>query len=92
MANTAKDLVKSFLNGNASQSATGAETVVPSDTIDLKFISRGLWIGVGGNVAVVMANGSRVTFVGIAAGTLLPIRISRVDSTSTTATTMVSIY
>lgn len=71
--------------------ASHAEAVTPSDSVDLTYVSRGLWVGVGGNLSVVMASGATVTFAGIASGTLLPIRVSRVRSTSTTATTILSL-
>jgi hypothetical protein len=76
--------------GNTSP-ATIAEAVTPSDSADLTNVSRALWIGGAGNISVIMANGSTVLFSGIAAGTMLPLRVSRVRSTSTTATLIVAI-
>lgn len=76
------------LNGPAN----GAETVNKSDTVNLTNISRGLYVGGTGDVAVVMKDGTTVTYVAVQAGTTLPIRISRVNSTNTTATSMVSMY
>ena len=54
---------------------------------------RGLWIGGAGNVAVI-ADGdtAAVTIVGVLAGTLLPIRVSRVMATNTTATSIVALF
>ncbi len=72
--------------------ARGGETVTPHDTTTLARVSRGLWVGVGGNVACLMAGGQTLTFVGVPSGTLLPIAVQRVNSTDTTATTMVAIY
>lgn len=77
--------------GAADQPAGRAEAVTPSDSTDLTYLSRALWIGVAGNVAVTMASGDAVTFVGVAAGTLLPVRVSRVKSTGTTATSLVAV-
>jgi hypothetical protein len=71
--------------------ASRAEAVTPSDTVDLTYVTRGLWVGGAGNVAVVMVSGDAVTFSGVVAGTLLPIRVSRVKSTSTTATLMLGL-
>lgn len=68
-----------------------AETVVPHDVNELAIVSRGLYVGVAGNVAVLMADDSTATFVGVLAGTLLPIRIKRVNATNTTATNMVAL-
>lgn len=72
--------------------ASGGETVTPHDTNELTSVSRGLYVGVGGNVAVVMADGTALTFVGVAAGTLLPLRVKQVKATNTTATSMVAVY
>ncbi|MBP9155996.1 MAG: hypothetical protein KBF48_13740 [Xanthomonadales bacterium] len=72
-------------------SASNAETVTPHDTTKLTAVTRALYVGVAGNVAVLMADGSTATFVGVPAGTLLPIRIQRVNTTNTTATTMVGL-
>lgn len=72
--------------------ADNAVAVTPSDTAPLTYVSRALYIGVAGNVAVTMQGGGNVTFVGIPAGTVLPIRATHVRSTSTTATSIVNLY
>jgi hypothetical protein len=72
-------------------SATGIETVTPSDTVGLTTASLGLYVGVAGDVSVVMLDGTTGLFKAVPAGTLLPIQITRVNATLTTATTMVSI-
>lgn len=70
--------------------------VTPSDTVDIAKVDyaypRALWIGVAGNVAVVTPDGTAATYVGVAAGTLLPIQTRRVNATNTTATDLVAIY
>jgi hypothetical protein len=82
----------------ASKSAAGlnfpaesAEAVTPSDTTDLGVVSRALYVGGGGNVSVVMLGGQTITFSGVQAGALLPIRVARVRSTGTTATQLVAL-
>lgn len=95
--NAYKGLVGEVLN---SDPANGAVAVSPSDTNDidakavtnLSRIYRGLWVGVGGNVKVTMADGSAVTFLAVPTGFLLPIRYRQVFSTGTTATTMIALY
>lgn len=73
-------------------SATRAVAVTPNDTNDLAYTSRALWIGGGGNVAVILADDTNpVTFSGVPAGTLLPLRVKRVRSTGTTATNIVAV-
>jgi hypothetical protein len=69
----------------------GARTVSPSDSINLTYPSV-IYVGVAGNVRVLTAQNDDVTFVGAAAGQVLPVQVIRVWSTSTTATTMLAIY
>lgn len=70
--------------------------VTKSDTADVARVGseypRALWVGGAGNVAIVTPDGALATLEGVAAGTLLPIRFKRVNSTNTTATVMVAIY
>lgn len=63
-----------------------AVEITPSDASNLVNFSRALWVGGGGNVRVTMIGGQTVTFANVAQGTLLPIRVSRVWATGTTAT------
>ncbi|MGN7959143.1 spike base protein, RCAP_Rcc01079 family [Agrobacterium radiobacter] len=66
--------------------------VTPSDSADFSFVTRALYVGGDGTVVAVDANGTAVSFVGVVAGTILPIRVSRVNSTSTTATNIVAMW
>ncbi len=68
--------------------------VTPSNTLDGPFpmadtpleLFEGLFIGGAGNVAVVQQNDVVVTFNSVPAGTVLPVKGRRVNSTGTTAT------
>lgn len=72
--------------------AQNAVAVTPHDTNELTVYSRGLYVGVSGNVAVILAgDSSAVTFVGLAAGIIHPIRAKVVLSTGTTATSIVAV-
>lgn len=73
-------------------SARFAGVVTPSDATVL-VVTRGLYIGGAGNVNVTMeGDQADVLFSGVPAGTVLPIRVSKVKSTSTTATLIVALY
>jgi hypothetical protein len=48
--------------------------------------TKALYIGGAGNLRVTMADGQDVIFVGIPAGTILPLNVSRIWATNTTAT------
>lgn len=76
---------------NSSDPAEGAEVVTPSDTVELAQYSRALYVGTGGNVAAVI-DGTAITFTGVPAGSILPIRTNRVNATNTTATNIVALY
>jgi hypothetical protein len=71
--------------------ASTFEAVTPSDTVDLAAVTRGLWVGTAGDVVAISKAGNTATFKNIANGTLLPIRVSRVKATSTTATDIVGL-
>ena len=71
--------------------AERASAVTPHDTNELDTVCRALYVGGAGNVSVVM-NGTVVTFVGVGAGQILPIRTSLVRATLTTATSIVALY
>lgn len=55
-------------------------------------VTRSLWVGGSGDVAVVTIDDSAITFKGVGAGTLLPIRVKQVKATGTTATDIVGVY
>lgn len=74
-----------------SDQAAGGVAVTPSDSVNIGFLTFGLWVGGAGNVTAVMGNGDVVLFTAVAAGTLLPIQVSRVNATGTTATAMVAL-
>lgn len=92
MAATNKYPSTAYLQATSmSYPAEHAEAVTPSDSVDLLIVSRALFVGVGGNIAVVMASGAAVTFTGVVSGSILPVRVSRVKATATTATSIVAI-
>jgi hypothetical protein len=82
---------------NHAQSLTGpltrAFSITPHDSNDLAQTTRGLYVGVAGNVRVILAGDTdAVTLTGLAAGMVHPFRVKRVLSTSTTATSIVGLY
>lgn len=65
--------------------ATHAFPVAPSDTASLADVTRALYCGIAGDIAAVMVSGAVVTFSNVPAGTLLPLRTTRIASSGTTA-------
>lgn len=51
-----------------------------------------LWVGGAGDVAVVMVGGQTVTFTAVPAGVMLPVRVTKVKSTGTSATNIVGVW
>lgn len=74
--------------------ARGAVAVTPSDTVALATESRWLYIGTGGSktLKVTMANGDVVSFGNVSSGDLLPLRVTLVWATGTSATNIVALY
>lgn len=77
---------------NMSAPARSAVAITPSDVTDLTDVCRGVYVGGPGNIAAVMLTGEVVTFVGAVAGSVIPVRVKRVNSTNTTATNLVALY
>lgn len=72
--------------------AKNALAVTPADATEFTVETRGIWVGGAGDLAVTMVGGGNVTFVGVPAGTLLPICVTHVRSTGTTATSITRIW
>lgn len=51
-----------------------------------------LYVGGAGNVRVLTSSGADLTFVGIAAGTFMPVQVKRVYASDTTATNIVALW
>jgi hypothetical protein len=66
--------------------------VTPSNSVNLTTEARALYVGGDGDVAAVGPDDGVATFVGVVAGTVLPIKVKRVNSTNTTATNIVALY
>ena len=78
-------------NSNLDSPADHAASIVPNNSVDLPVPCRSIWVGVGGNVEVVTVRNETVTFVGAAAGSIIPVRAKRV-LTSTTASSLVALW
>lgn len=80
------------VNGQTNP-ASKAFAITPDNSNDLAVVTRGLYVGVTGDVSVILdADSSAVTFVGLAAGIIHPLAVKRVRATSTTATSIVGVY
>jgi len=76
-----------------------AAVVTPSNTADIPYVGGGdinwpcvLFIGGAGNLRVLTAGNDDVTFTGVLAGSFLPVQVTRVFATGTTATNIVALW
>ena len=67
-----------------------AQSVTPSDSTTFRY--SGLYVGTGGDVKVTTIGGSDVTFSSVPGGVILPLGITKVWSTGTTASNIVGFF
>ena len=79
-------------SGGTTAPASRAFEISPGDNADLTNVTRALWAGVTGTVKVTMEGGDVVNLVGFPAGMPIPLRVRRVWSTGTSATSLVGFY
>ena len=77
-------------NKGLTAPADRAVAITPNDSTDLADVPRAIYVGGAGNI-VATINGGDVTFNGAQAGTILPIRPTRIKATGTTATGLVAL-
>lgn len=79
-------------NGNViNPIAQGVATIAPNDSTSI-IKTLGIYVGGAGDIAVVMADGTQATFKNVSAGVVLPISVTRVKLTGTTATNLLAVY
>jgi hypothetical protein len=69
-----------------------AVAILPQDGADLAVVTRAIYVGAGGDVAVRMLDGTTVTLANVPNGTLMPLRVSRVLATGTTASAILGFW
>lgn len=79
-----------FRHANNTVSAHGAVAVTTSDATVFP-VTRALYIGSTGNLAVRMADGQTVTFASVPVG-IFPIQVDMVLSTGTVASSILALY
>ena len=77
----------------AGLSARYAVVVTPNDSTDLGYVTRGVFVGTGGDLEVNMAgDDATVVIPGVPDGAFLPISVSRILDGNTTATGIVAFW
>ena len=77
--------------------AHNAVAVVPSDTNAIRLKGRDtrgcvIYCGVTGDIAVETTGGETVTFKNVPQGMVLPVQVTKVLATGTTATDLISLH
>ena len=87
------DLFSDYQPGLSSP-ASGGFDITPDDASDLAVLPRAVMVAGGGDLGVVLMDGSTVVLPALAAGVLYPVRTRRVLTAAggTTATGIVGLY
>lgn len=72
--------------------ARDAAAVTPSDSVDLAVLPRAIYVGTAGNMSARMIGGQVISFLNVPAGTVLALRVQRVNATGTTAGGIVALW
>lgn len=81
----------STLPSSMDMPATAHEDVTPDDNNDLVTLPRGIYIGVSGDVAMIMGGVSKL-YKNMQQGIIYPLRPSRIKFTGTTATNIIAVH
>lgn len=88
-----------FSGSGIQAPASDAESITPADadlaSVALGFFTRAIYVGVTGDLAVKMIGDigdSIVVFKAVPAGAILPLRVSQIRSTDTTATEIIALW
>jgi hypothetical protein len=69
-----------------------AVAIAPDDASDITNVTRALYVGGTGDLRVMMLGGGTATFANIPSGTLMPLRVTRVLATGTTASAILGLW
>jgi hypothetical protein len=72
--------------------ARDAAAVTPNDAIDLTYLPRALYIGHGGDLSLRCAGGQSVVLQNVPGGSVLPLRVTGINATGTSATGIVALW
>lgn len=79
--------------GRATLPGNSAFAITPDNDEDLAYVTRGIYVGVAGDVKVDMfGTGTAIVFKDLAAGVVHPLRVKRVYEAGTDATDIVGVY
>jgi hypothetical protein len=71
--------------------ASDGFAITPDDDEDLPEVVRAIYVGVAGDVTAVLREGATLSFTNVPAGSLLPVRATRIKATGTSASDLVGL-
>ena len=83
-----KDTFSGFTHGLTAPLRGGFD-ITPDDTSELSEVTRAVYVGQGGDMAIELSGGGSVVLKGLKPGVIYPLRLARVLATGTTATDLV---
>lgn len=69
----------------------GVEPIIPSDTVALPAVTKGIYVGVAGDIKLTLSDGSVAVFKAMPVGDY-PYAVEQVWATGTTATNILALY
>jgi hypothetical protein len=79
-------------NPDTKDPAQDGFSITPNDTATFTNNTRGIYIGVGGDVSVKMVGGENILFKAVPQGVVLPVRAQQVFNFGTAASNLVGLY
>jgi len=80
-------------NAKAEWDSPAIQALTLTTNTPLEVTTRGLYVGGGGDINVIMEGGATaVTFTGVLGGTILPIRIRQLNSGGTSASNILGLF
>lgn len=80
------------LSPSLSSPAINGQTIAPSNSNLLTNVTRAIYVGSVGDVAIEFVSGAQVTLQAVPSGTILPVRAQKVLSSNTTATGLIGLW
>jgi len=80
-----------FSAGNVTAPAYDGFVITPSNANNLATMARSIYVGGAGDVALTTPGNTALTFIGLTAGSILPVMAIKVSSTGTTATNLIGL-
>ena len=65
--------------------------ITPSNSTNFNIMARAIYVGVGGDISLVSSRNNAVTYLAVPQGTVLPVVALRINSTSTTASSLIGL-